>query len=139
MKGAIVCLMVMLACSCHQATDGSGPAHRRDELSKIMDEYLQSGDPYHEKGRCAFQFRGPLTVGQVEGELLKIYDRMRRDRSDLPLGYVPRDWTDLKGKYRDGDELYACFATEKRGVSQSYWYVLVREDTIIAFVGLWTN
>ncbi len=133
------CLLAILACSCHQATDGSVSIHRRDELSRIMDEYLQSGDPYHKNGTCDFQFRGPLTVEQVEGELLKIYDRMRRDRSNLPSGSMPRDWTELKGKYRDGDELYACFAREKYGVSQSYWYVLVREDAIIAFVGVWTN
>jgi hypothetical protein len=98
-----------------------------------MDEYFRRGDPYHESGKCVYQFRGPLTVEQFEDEVTKRYDLIRKDRG-LPSNFDsgrPR-WMELKDKYREGDRLYACFATDEYGLSGSYWYLLVRGHTVIA-------
>ncbi|OHB64269.1 MAG: hypothetical protein A2Y77_04440 [Planctomycetes bacterium RBG_13_62_9] len=135
MKIAIVCVVAMLTCSCHRATDGSILVHRQENLSKMMDEYRRSRDPCYRMGESVHQFRGPLTIGQVKDELLKLYSRT----ADLPSGYVPRNWMELNGKYRDGDELYGCLAQLKDSVSQSYLYVLVRGDAVIDVLGVMTN
>ena len=143
MKIAAICLLVVLTCSCHQAADGSASMHRRDELSKIMDEYLQRLDPYHKKGTGVFEFRGPLTIEQVEEELIERYEAHAQPVGERPpeaSSHFPgSSWTKLKGKYAEGDELYSCLDKEKCGVSQSYWYVLVRGHSIEALVAVWTN
>jgi hypothetical protein len=143
MKVVTACLIAMLICSCHQATNGSLSMQRRDELSTMMDEYLQRLDPYHKKGTGVFEFRGPLTIEQVERELIERYKAHAPPEGErppeAPSHYPGSSWTKLKGKYADGDELYACLDKEKCGVSQSYWYVLVHGDRIKALVAVWTN
>ncbi len=140
MKNAIVCLSAMLMCSCHQGAAGSLSGHRRTELSKIMSEYFQHGNPYPTNERYTFEFRGPFTIEQVEQESLE--EVKRAPRNDVPLvpfGFSNHYWVGLKRKYKDGDELYFFLATATPSYSQSAGYVLIRGKEVLGGVTSWMN
>ena len=137
--------MAILTGSCRQAIDSSpsrdsdSTMARNDELSKVMDDYWKTGNPYYM--RHEFEFRGPLTVGQVEEELIESHkesSKMRREVYGVTERFEDSDigegWGRLKGKYRDreGDELYFYLATAKPSWSQLQGYVLIRDKKVVA-------
>ena len=138
MKIIIVCLMAILTGACRQAIDSSTSRNsdstmkRNDKLSKVMDDYSKIGNPYYM--RHEYEFRGPLTVAQVEEDLIESHKESLKIREkvygvterfeDTEAGKI---WGRLKSEYRDGDELYFYLATAKPSWSQSWGYVLIRE------------
>lgn len=142
MKIMIACLTAILACSCHQVTDGSRSMHRRADLSRIMNEYFRAGDPYHTK-QGKFEFRGPLAVAQVEQELAESYyvvsSRMREKADGVVERFEDSDegkaWREFKSGYRDGDGLYFWIGIDREGIGVSEGYVLIRRNRVLGIFG----
>jgi len=118
MKIAMVTLVMVLTCSCQKdnpALRGSEETmERREEVRKIAASYFHSGVDI---------IRGPLTVREVQKELIKAGKRP---------GEVA-GWTELKAELRQGDELYFCETdtaswSELRGRTG---YLAIRQNEII--------
>lgn len=131
-----LCAVAMLCCSCHRAADSSDAARGQDRLCKIMDEYLRR-DPleyrYAPPG-YDYLFRGPLTMSQIEQEML---DRAGVKSIEAPTTSFGRrmynKWTAFKEEYKLGDELY-FFRTNQRSwelTAGREGYVLFRRNQVV--------
>jgi hypothetical protein len=139
MRIIVVCSMAVLACSCHQATEDSLSVHKQSELSKIVDEYFRE-DPYSTKEKCTFQFRGPLTIDQVEQESLEATIRSpRKDLPPVPFAFSNDYWVELRSKHRDGDKFYFFVATATPSYSQVAGYVLIHGRKVVGGITAWMN
>jgi len=143
MKIITVFLMTILVGSCRQTIDSyqSGNSDRtikrNDRLSKAMDDYSKTGNPYYM--RHEFVFRGPLTVAQVKYELIESYNESSTTRLEIydftekfEDSETGEGWDRIKSKYREGDELYFYIAIAKPSWSQYEGYVLIRENNVVA-------
>ncbi len=89
-----LCLLAVLACSCHKVGDNPAPGpreatmERQEEVRKLIRGYFHHPD--------VDIVRGPLTIGEVQKELAQVGRKLRE---------VP-GWDELKGKLRRSDELY---------------------------------
>ena len=139
MKIIIVCLMVMLPCSCRPDIDNSRSGDpnemrkRRDEIKKIMKDNYRDFD-------CEFEIRGPLTVAQFEEELIELHEESSETRVKI---YGPterfadsetgRDCARIMGEYRGGDELYFFTSDMDSWINRrgGEGYVLIRKNKIV--------
>jgi hypothetical protein len=129
---AAAAAVFVVACSCRWFTDGSPSAKRRDQVANIVKAY------YHRTG-CAFHARGPLTIEQVERELIERYEASRRenDGSDVRRGFwetrVAQDWAKIKDGLRGEDELYYFISNRASWARLSglEGYVVIRGDAVV--------
>lgn len=144
MKIIAACLMALLLGSCRQANDRPRSEASRSamatntQLDRIMDDYEKADNPYYHKSE--FEFRGPLTVAQVETELLEMYKEVLQGREDVPDLSVELvnadlgpDWREIKSAYRDGDALY-FFTSDERSWAElrgERGYVLIRDNKVV--------
>jgi hypothetical protein len=76
-----------------------------------------------------WQIRGPLTIAQVEQESLEHLQKSpRKDVPLVPFGSLNKEWTELKNKYQNGDELYFYRSDQRswRDLCGTQGYVLIR-------------
>ena len=146
MKKMGLCVVLMLSCSCHQATSRPDTGRAPNELQGLLESYLENRDPPFTDGPVTagpeYEFRGPLTIKQVEAEGLEglgkglVKFRTRLDEfgvPQVPFGFNNNRWIALKREYRDGDELYFFTADEHGWASHSgrEGYLLLRKDKIV--------
>jgi len=89
--------------------------------------------------RTEIKLRGPLTLAQVEEDLVTADRRMlqmvRKRQGVEDIGGeevgLRKEWLELKSKYRDGDELHSYLATAKPSWEQTAGYVLIRGSEIV--------
>ena len=141
MKKIILCVVLLLSCSCRHGDDKPRAACDQGRMSRLMEAYLEQGEPYTQ-GRLrttyGFEFRGPLTIEQLEQDMLDA--EKERTGGDAPL--ASSDFINLindrwlhrrRHSYRPGDVFY-FFRTD-----QSTWdtlvgsegYLLLRKGEII--------
>jgi len=102
MKMMVMCSIAVLACSCHQDIGSSASVDRRHELSRMVDDYFEAGDPYRNRGeKMIVDFKGPPSIRQVEEDLIHRYanhpEFLIKDASGLPSRFLRPDWTEFKG------------------------------------------
>ena len=137
MKMIVISLMAVLVCSCRQAIDSTVPESSQGELCKMMDEYLKVESPDYAR-EYEFEFRGPLTITQVEAKLAEDHrddpDLVRKGVVGGPPRFVHPDWIELKSKYRDGDAFY-FFRSDERSWAElmgEQGYMIVHNKRISA-------
>lgn len=134
MKTTVVCLIVMVACSCRQVEDGrsseGGTMDRSTEIEKIVKEHFEDYRDYE------FEILGGLTISQVkrdliEGHVGKTGATKDRASAELSLSDDP-DWQEFVSKCKQGGDVYYFKSdrrswTELRGIEG---YVLIHKDKI---------
>jgi len=139
MKNIILCLIIILSCSCRRDTDNSRSSdpentfQRRIEINKIMKDHYHSFDNEYE-------IRGPLTVEQFEMELIELHEESSKIREKVygvtekfEDSEIGKDCIRIKKEYTKGDELYFFKSDERswnnrRGIKG---YVLIRTNKMI--------
>lgn len=111
----------------------------RNELDRLKNDYNaevrdRSAHPTLVIPGRGWETRGPLTVPQVEQESLEELSKSpRKDIPQVPFGFLGERWTEIKNKFRDGDELY-FYSSDRRSwldLCGIRGYVLIRKDKII--------
>lgn len=133
MRLALLCLLVMSACSgCRTGTNSGstrseGVETRKRAICASLKESYGLPD-------VTFEVRGPLTITQVEQESV---ERMgyspRTDVSAVAFGCQDARWLALKDGYTPGDEFY-YFTSDERSwayLTGVRGYILIRRNEII--------
>jgi hypothetical protein len=144
MKATVVCFMILLTGACRQAIDGSPSVNtetgltRNERLDKAVNTYCKTGNPHYIQRD--FEFRGPLTVTQVDDELRRSHETSSQIRKEV-YGTTEKfedshtAWTQLKATYRTGDELYFFMGSDRRTwTGEILGYVLVRNKAVVGMM-----
>ncbi len=136
MKIIIMCLTVILFCSCsdgdadHGSIASDDTMKKRNQVSRLMKEHYHSFD-------ATFEALGPLTIAQIEQESLEKLSRSpRKDLPPVPFAFANDKWVELKGKYLPRDEFY-YFTSDERSWANLCGirgYVLVRKGEIVDII-----
>jgi hypothetical protein len=126
-----IVLTVLVAFSHRQVLQALHSMKRRAQVREVMNAYA------HEGG-SRYAIRGPLTVAQVEQELVG---------GPLDAGHTTgntdfdRKWEEIKNTYANGDELY-FFTSDRRTwgrLAGRRGYVLIRENKVVAWLVTFLN
>jgi hypothetical protein len=103
---------------------------RQVEVGRIIDEHWGNGVVYHVKR--TFIIRGPLTVAQVESELIRSFERAEIYGVTVRLEDTSsgKFCERLQRTYQVGDELYFFVATDEPSWSQCHGYMLIRGNAV---------
>ncbi len=151
MKVIALCVVPVLICSCHPSTNSArsdgvvGTLARMDELNALFKEYQKRGNPYYVDRD--FLFRGPLTIDQVQTELMAInrrtieaLRRMAPMAETSPDSGIPAYRSRIVSRYKPGDKLYFFASDPKRpegNCELMEGYLLLRGNAVAeAFVWL---
>ncbi len=133
-----IAFLFLLSCSCHHGVDSSYAMREQDRLNRLMKAYLLRVVPYTQdrlRAGYAFEFRGPMTINQLEHEMLEgLTENDKKDLSPVFSDLINEKWLHRRGHYyMDGDEFY-FFRTEKRSWDALVGfegYLLLRKGEIV--------
>ena len=136
MRTIAICLVLSFLFGCRRepgdpnSRGSNSVVERQNAISRL----LKDRDPSYP---YAFDIRGPLTLRQLEEELMKDYAAWRKRVGDSVGTFqdsaLGEEYARLKDKYREGDELY-FFKSDARSWNELHGnegYVLVRQNAIV--------
>ncbi len=103
----------------------------KEEIKKAVGAYLQYAS--------TAEVRGPLSVGQVEEELLRstlewiVNEGLRPDKLQVPFGFMNDRWQSFKAQLRGMDQIYYYISDKDSWavLCGSAGYALIREGLVI--------
>ncbi|MBN2181423.1 MAG: hypothetical protein JW715_05880 [Sedimentisphaerales bacterium] len=148
MRIVILCLTLILLCSCRQEDPNTASAEneitRHDEISKILyEDFVRNLESYKDRkygikfdenyDGTGNEIRGPFTKEQLEKELILLLKELN---PELPLNYELKEgsgYYEFLNKYRNGDEFYHFKSDETTWANSCgiEGYVLIRENKIL--------